>query len=127
VAARVFLAATAIVFLAFGLWGAADPAGMLTRFNVEVASGDGRTAIRAMYGGFLLGAGALFLFCAADTRRVTFGLQAVLLITGPILAARLFGMSRDGATAYHISYATLEVVGILASAAFLRRGARNAA
>lgn len=118
--ARLFVAATGLVFLAFGLWGLLAPADMLSRFGVATLSAEGKTAIRAMYGGFLVGSGLLWIFCAADGRRTGFGLQAMLFVTGSILAARIVGLVLDHSSGpHHLSYAALELVGVLGSIGFL--------
>jgi hypothetical protein len=125
--ARLFLYATAAVFVGFGLWGLVAPAQVLSTFDVAQALGEARTAIRTIYGGSLTGIGLLFAFCAADAGRVRVGLQAVLLISGAILGARLVGFAVDGsASAYHLAYAALELIGIMASAGFLITGAATA-
>ncbi|MDB5495795.1 MAG: hypothetical protein JWP86_3132 [Phenylobacterium sp.] len=125
--ARLFIAATGLVFLAFGIWGLVSPAEMMSRFGVATLNPEGKTAIRAMYGGFLIGSGLLFLFCAVDVRRTQFGLQAMLLVTGSILGARIIGMALDrSASPYHLGYAALEILGVFGSAGFLWAGARHA-
>jgi Domain of unknown function (DUF4345) len=110
---RFFLWATAIVFVAFGLWGLADPVAMVREFGIALNGADGRTLIRASYGGFLIGAGALFAWSALSTERMRFGLASVILLTTPILLSRLIGMAVDGATSpYHKAYVAIESVGI---------------
>ena len=119
-AIRIFLFATAIVFLGFGLWGLLQPSDMLSRFGVSLTDPDAKTAIRAMYGGFLIGAAVLFAFCGLSPDRVKYGLQSVLLLSSTILVCRIFGMTIDGSfSAYHLSYAAFELIGIGLSAIFL--------
>jgi hypothetical protein len=124
---RVFLVSTAAVFLGFGVWGATMPDQMLARFGVTLNDPAGKTAVRAMYGGFLIGAALLFGFCAASPGRVSAGLQAVLILSLGIFTTRLLGMLIDrSATPYHLSYAALELLGISVSALLLLRRANPA-
>jgi hypothetical protein len=121
-AARYFLWATSIVFAAFGLWGLISPVDMVTRFGIELPGGDSRTMIRASYGGFLLGEAALFAYCAMSLYRVRIGLVAVILLTSPILAARLIGMAIDGGQfEMHAAYLAIEALGIAIAVVLLRR------
>lgn len=124
--ARLFLLLTGAVYAAFGVWGLLDAPSMMQRFDVHVETPEAKTAIRAIYGGFLIGAGLVFAFAALAERRVTSGLQAVLILSASILAARVFGMMADGSGgAYHLSYAALEVVGVLISGVLLWRRRAN--
>ena len=69
---RFFLWATAVVFIAFGLWGLFSPAAMVESFGITLDSADGKTMIRASYGGFLIGEGLLFAWCALSSDRLRF-------------------------------------------------------
>lgn len=115
--ARLSLAGAALVFIGFGLWGWAMPADMLARFGVNDLPADGRTAIRAMYGGFLVAGGLLFGWSALNSSRTRFGLVALMLISGLVLAARLTGLALDGARdPLHVLYAGFEAVGVIVAA-----------
>ena len=119
---RAFLWATAAVFVAFGLWGLLSPAAMVESFGVSLDTPDGKTMIRASYGGFLIGEGLLFAWCALLPERVRFGLTAVALMTTPILLSRLLGMALDGATSrYHLAYVAIELIGVALALMFLRK------
>jgi Domain of unknown function (DUF4345) len=119
---RVFLWVTAIVFIAFGLWGLISPAEMVRSFGISLGGPDGQTMIRASYGGFLIGEGALFAWCALSPSRERFGLVAVALMTLPILLSRLIGMVIDGATSpYHQTYVGIELVGVCLALWLLRK------
>jgi hypothetical protein len=121
---RVFLASTAAVFLGFGVWGATMPGQMLARFGITLADPAGRTSIRAMYGGFLIGAALIFAYCAMAQERVFLGLRAVLILSLSIFITRLLGMLVDRSMSpYHLTYAALELVGITVSASLLFRRA----
>ena len=121
-AARLFLWATALVFLGFGLWGLLRPAAMVANFGISLGGADGLTLIRASYGGFLTGEGLLFAWCALSAARERFGLVAVVLLIGPILLSRLLGMTLDGASSpYHQSYVAVELIGVGVALFLLRR------
>lgn len=120
--ARGFLWATAAVFIAFGLWGLIRPAVMVANFGITLANPDSITMIRASYGGFLIGEGLLFAWCALATERVRFGLMAVVLMTTPILLSRLLGIAIDGASSpYHQAYTAIELLGVVLALMFLRK------
>jgi Domain of unknown function (DUF4345) len=120
---RIFLWATALVFILFGLWGLLNPAEMVAKFSITLGGPDGVTMIRASYGGFLIGEGALFAWCALSPERHRFGLIAVVLLTLPILLSRLLGMALDGASSpYHKAYLGIELIGVCAALFLLRRG-----
>lgn len=110
---RIFLCATALVFLGFGLWGLISPAEMVRSFGILLGGADGQTMIRASYGGFLIGEGLLFAWCALSPDRYRFGLVSVILLTSPILLSRLAGMAIDGASSpYHKAYVAIEMLGV---------------
>jgi hypothetical protein len=120
--AREFLWATAVVFIAFGLWGLLSPAAMVRNFGITLTSPDAATMIRASYGGFLIGEGLLFAWCALVPERIRFGLMAVVLTTTPILLSRLLGMAIDGAMSpYHKVYVAIELVGVAVALVFLSK------
>lgn len=96
---------------------------MVSNFGVMLGGPDGQTMIRASYGGFLIGEGALFAWCAASPQRLRFGLIAVILLTLPILLSRLLGIALDGATSpYHWTYLAIETVGVGMALILLPRG-----
>ena len=115
------LVGTALVFIAFGLWGLLDPAGMVANLGVELTDPSGATAIRAIYGGFLIGLGAFVLFCTVHPDRRRTGLFALLIIVSTILATRLLGWTLDAPpTDLQTAYAGIEVFSIIATSALLR-------
>ncbi len=119
---RIFLWATALVFIAFGFWGLLSPSAMTANFGLKLDSPDATTMIRASYGGFLIGEGLLFAWCAGSPKRVRFGLMAVALMTAPILLSRLLGIALDGATSpYHKAYVIIELIGVGLALMFLRK------
>jgi Domain of unknown function (DUF4345) len=119
---RIFLSLTALVFMAFGLWGLIDPESMVSAFGVALGGADGQTMIRASYGGFLIGEGALFAWCAMAEERRRFGLVAVVILALPILLSRVLGMALDGAgSPYHRAYVAIELVGVGVALLLLRK------
>jgi hypothetical protein len=118
--AKLNLGATALVFVAFGLWGLLKPGNMVGNLGLALTSGAGATAIRAMYGGFLIGAGILFGYSAIAPGMDRFGLIALGTIVGAILAARVFGMIVDNAfVPIQITYAGIEVISSIATISLL--------
>jgi hypothetical protein len=118
---RYFLWSTAAVFLGFGFWGLFDPVAMVAKFGIELNDPSGRTLVRASYGGFLIGAGFLFGWCATSHARFHFGLIAVIALTLPILISRLIGIAVDGgASVYHIAYAIIELLGVVIATLLLK-------
>jgi hypothetical protein len=120
-----FLAATALVFIAFGLWGLVSPLAMVDNFGVTLGGPDGATMIRASYGGFLIGEGALFAWCASSKDRQFFGLVSVVILTTPIFVSRAIGVLIDGAASpSHMAYLAIELTGIVLALLFLRKVTR---
>jgi hypothetical protein len=65
---RVFLAATALMFFAFGFWSILDPVGMTARLGVEPGGISGVFEMRGVFGGVSLGAAMLCLLGAVRPR-----------------------------------------------------------
>ncbi|MEJ0025374.1 MAG: DUF4345 family protein [Rhizomicrobium sp.] len=108
------LALTALVFVAFGLWGLLAPRNMVGSLGIAFTAPSGVTAIRATYGGFLIGSGLLFGLAAWDPRMHGFGLAALGIVVGAILASRLFGMVVDGGrAAIQLTYAGIEIASLI--------------
>lgn len=59
--ARLFLALTALMYVAFGVWSITDPVGMTQRLGVEIGGPSGVFELRGIYGGVSLGLAALCL------------------------------------------------------------------
>ena len=119
---RVFLWVTAFVFIGFGFWGLLSPSAMTANFGLTLDAPDAKTMIRASYGGFLIGEGLLFAWCAVAAERSRFGLAAVAILTTPILLSRITGMLLDGASSpYHKAYIAIELLGVGLALFFLRK------
>lgn len=115
------LVGTALVFIAFGLWGLFDPTGMITNLGLQITDPSGATAIRAIYGGFLIGLGAFVLFCAVHPDQRRTGLLALLIIVSTILATRLLGWTLDALpTGLQAAYAGIEAFSIIVTSTLLR-------
>lgn len=65
---RVFLALTALIFFAFGLWSLFDPVGMTAQLGVEPGGVSGVFEMRGVFGGVSLGAAGLCLLGALRAR-----------------------------------------------------------
>ncbi|MEL7454840.1 MAG: DUF4345 family protein [Pseudomonadota bacterium] len=63
---RIYLAAMALMFLAFGAWSLLDPLGMTAGLGVDVGGANGTFEMRGIFGGVSLGAAGL---CAAGAAR----------------------------------------------------------
>ena len=114
------LVGTAFVFIAFGLWGLIDPIGMVANLGLDISAPSGATAIRAIYGGFLIGLGLFILYCAANDDRRRIGLVAILIIVSTILSARIIGAVVDGGElGIQLSYGAIEVFSIIVTASLL--------
>lgn len=123
---RLFLWVTALVFFGFGLWGLFDPDAMVAKFGIVLSDPNGRILIRASYGGFLIGAGILFGWCASAFERFRFGLVAINALTVPILISRLLGLAIDGGnSAYHFAYILIELIGVAVATSLLWVRAKN--
>ena len=95
-AARIFLALSALVWLPYGIWCFIDPAQLAGSAGVAFQSATGSTELRAMYGGLQAGLGALAL---AGVMRLGFerpALLALLFVTTGLASARLAGVALDG-------------------------------
>ena len=71
---RIFLALTALMFIAFGFWSITDPVGMVTQLGVEIGGASGVFEMRGIYGGVSLGLAAL---CAIGAVRNKFEFAAL--------------------------------------------------
>ena len=74
---RSFLALTALMFLAFGLWSLVDPIGMTSRLGVEAGGISGVFEMRGVFGGVSLGAAAL---CALGAFQQRFEFPALCFV-----------------------------------------------
>ena len=118
--AAINLAVTALVFVGFGIWPLVDPKGAAEGLGLAFQTSDGPVSLRAMYGGYLIGAGLLFAYFASRPDQRRLGLIAILLIVGPILATRLFGMwSAGSASPPQLGRAGLEAGSLIVTGGLL--------
>ncbi len=71
---RIFLALTALMYIAFGFWSITDPVGMVTRLGVEIGGPSGVFEMRGIFGGVSLG---LAFLCALGAIRARFEFAAL--------------------------------------------------
>lgn len=121
---RIFLAFTALMFAAFGLWSLLSPLGMAASLGVEVGGPNGAYELRGIYGGVSLAAA---LLCASGA--VLAGLRRpalwfiVTYMGGYVFAraaALLLGPPPTPAFAVFIAFETVSLV--LAAAALRAAG-----
>jgi hypothetical protein len=95
-AARIFLALSALVWLPYGLWCFAAPGFLAGAAGVSFLTPTGSTELRAMYGGLQAALGALALLGAlrAPLRRPA--LIALGFLASGLGLARLLGALLDG-------------------------------
>lgn len=86
--ARLFLAATSILYLGLGIWCAVAPATTSRKVGFERIGEAGRSEFVTVYGGLEVGLGLVFAAMAWKPESVGSGLLACLLIHGAIVAFR---------------------------------------
>lgn len=124
-AARVFLALSALIWLPYGLFCLFQPGYLADAAGVSATTPTGTTELRAMYGGLQAAIGALALVgCArAGARRTALVVLAVL--TAGLGSARLLGLVLDGGfSAYTGAGLGLEWTSFLLGSWLLQRDAR---
>ncbi len=108
---RIFLAFTALTFVAFGIWSITDPAGMTARLGVTAGGVSGTFEMRGIYGGVSLGAAAL---CALGAFRPRFEFPALCFIAaymgGYVLGRAASFAYGDTAMASNWQFAGFELV-----------------
>lgn len=108
---RIFLALTALMFFAFGLWSIIDPVGMTARLGVEPGGISGVFEMRGVFGGVSLGAAVL---CALGAMRARFEFPALCFISaymGGYVIGRVASLiSGDTALAANWYFAGFEAV-----------------
>ena len=121
-AARIFLGASALLWIPYGVYCFLRPESLAEAAGVSFGTPTGATEIRATYGGltFALGAvAALGAFAPAWTRQALVTLGAACAGFG---VARAAGVLLDGGTtAYTVQALVLEFVTVALVAVFLTR------
>lgn len=121
---RLFLAFTALTFVAFGIWSITDPLGMTTRLGVAAGGISGAFEMRGIYGGVSLGAAIL---CALGSFRPRFEFPAVCFIAaymgGYIIGRAASFAYGDSAMASNWQFAGFELVMFVIAAGLIARRA----
>ena len=93
---------------------------MVTNLGLAITAPEGATAIRSIYGGFLIGLGLFILYCARMESRRRNGLVALLIVVSTILAARAVGALVDGGDlGIQLSYGAIELFSIVVTTGLL--------
>lgn len=103
---------TAATYAGFAIWLSLSPSSLLTAFGIQTSTPAMLTEIRAFYGGIEMAiAIAMLILWRQDNQ------AAALLIGGLPLAGsaigRLLGMSIDGFSTLHVSFAAIETLGAI--------------
>jgi len=121
---RIFLAFTALTFVAFGLWSITDPVGMTARLGVAAGGVSGTFEMRGIYGGVSLGAAML---CALGAFRPRFEFPALCFIAaymgGYIIGRAASFAYGDTAMASNWQFAGFELVMFIAATWLVSRKA----
>lgn len=121
-AARIFLAAMAIVWLPYGLYCFVDPDALRALAGVTATTPTALTELRAMYGGLQSAIGALSLAATVRTRLERPALVMLASLLPGLASARLLGLVLDGSwSSYTAMGLTFEISGSLIAIALLRR------
>ncbi|NAS25866.1 DUF4345 domain-containing protein [Herbidospora sp. NEAU-GS84] len=85
----VIIAVVAIFFAGMGVYGLVAPEKLVAPFGMRVTSADGRSEVRAVYGGFGLATAAALILAALDASTLRDGvLVAVALALGGMAVGR---------------------------------------
>jgi hypothetical protein len=119
---RIFLGASALIWLPYGLYCFFQPGYLAEVAGVTAASATAQTEIRAMYGGLQAAIGVLAgLAVFRESLRIP-ALTTLLFLCAGLGSFRLMGVALDGGlSAYTIGGLTLEFGLVALSAFFLGR------
>lgn len=127
-AVRVFLTASALVWLPYGLFCFVQPAFLAEAAGVSAASTTGTIELRAMYGGLQAALGTLAVVAIFRSALIRPALVTLAFVTAGLAAGRLGGVGLDGEVS---SYTMMGLAFELTSAALavwlLTRGTEGAA
>ena len=119
---RIFLALTALMFVAFGFWSITDPVGMTARLGVSPEGISGVFEMRGIYGGVSLGAA---LLCALGVAVKRFEFPALCFIAaymgGYVIGRAASFFYGDTALASNWQFAGFELVMFTLAAWLVRR------
>ena len=121
---RIFLALTALMFLAFGSWSITDPVGMTAQLGVIIDGPSGVFEMRGVFGGISLGAA---LLCGLGALNQRFEFAALCFIAaymgGYVIGRGASFAYGDSALASNWYFAGYELVMFILAALLVRRSA----
>jgi hypothetical protein len=121
-AARIFLALSALLWLPYGLYCLWVPESLAANAGVQATSPTGTTELRAMYGGLQSAVGLLALGGALRGAWTRTALVAIGTLTAGLGTARLLGVLIDGGFSSYTGFGLgFEWFSALASRWLLRR------
>lgn len=119
---RIFLALTALMFIAFGFWSITDPVGMTARLGVEIGGTSGVFELRGIYGGVSLGIAVLCALGALRPRIEFAALCAVAAYMGGYVIGRGASfLNGDSAMASNWYFAGFELVMFMIAASLIAK------
>jgi len=119
---RLFLAANALLWLAYGLFCLAQPGFLAEAAGVAATTPTGTTELRAMYGGLQAAIGVLALLAVLRHDLVRTALIAIGFLAAGLFTARLCGALLDGGlSSYTAGALALEITLTVASIVLLRK------
>jgi hypothetical protein len=128
VAARVFLALSALLWLPYGIWCFLQPDFLADAAGVAAATPTGRAELRAMYGGLQAALGALAAAGALRPGLTRPALLTLMCVGGGLGAARLLGAGVDEAwTSYTLGALLIEWTTLVVAGGLLRRSVLRSA
>jgi uncharacterized protein (DUF486 family) len=116
--ARIVLLSTAAMFVVFGIWLVADPLQLDRWVGITARSAEGRTELRAWYGGLEVGMAAWLVLCALLPTWTRPGLAFVAAGNFAIGTARIIGFAADGSGTPKLLMFLAVEYGLAAAAAF---------
>jgi hypothetical protein len=120
-AARIFLGASALLWIPYGLYCFFRPEALAEAAGVSFGTPTGATEIRATYGGLTFALGALAALGALSPAWTRQALLTLGVACAGFGLARLAGVALDGGTtAYTVQALALEFVTVALVALFLR-------
>ena len=123
VAARIFLALSALIWLPYGLFCALQPGYLAEAAGVVATTPTGTTELRAMYGGLQAAIGALAAIGCLRGAVTRTALVALGTLAAGLGSARLLGLALDGGFSAYTGFGLgFEWTSALVARWLLRRG-----
>ena len=124
--AKLFLGASALIWLPYGLFCFASPGFLADAAGVGALSATGTTELRAMYGGLQAAIGAMALAALLRPALVAPALWMLGALATGLASARLIGAALDGAwTSYTFGGLAFEIPTLAVAWALLRPHGRG--